>query len=455
MEELDRQLSADEKAAVAAKVWTLVNALPQRDLIEESDARQWISRVVELHGEQAIWHAIRLNGFGGSEIGVLVRNQHGVRADHMASAHDIVLGKLMRKVPDETNEHMTRGHENEDRHASMFYRKYGAHRDLPAFETLKAAQGSLPWMRYSPDEVAQLPSRMLAATRPMAAERAMSRWLIDYKAPSRVEDDAEIHFQYGCQLAQGAILCEEQGVELHGLMLSQFDWANWRLKDDVVEVSEELKQLVRNAGNWAWDCVMHNVVPPYIRTPVLADSEGFVAKHVELAERMANVSALAKAADDRAKELRAELILGLDGRKLDGHKIVLPGAGALTSNLKIDAEKVQADLTPEQVAKVVKKDGYDEKRMAAHLKSLGVDLKQFKADKIDSDKLAEHADEFGIDLDAYMAEQHVFRIDKPLKEEMERYVDTHFPLVALPQADPEAPAADEFAEEPMAEAPRG
>lgn len=455
MEDLDRKPSAEEKAAITSKVWKLVDALPQRDLIEISDARQWISRVVELHGEQAIWHAIRLNGFGGSEIGVLVRNQHGVRADHMASAHDIVLGKLMRKIPDETNEHMTRGHENEDFHAGKFYKKYGAHRDMAAFEALKTSQGSLPWMRYSPDDLVLMPSKLLAQTRPMAAARPMSRWLIDYKAPSQVEDDAEIHFQYGCQLAQGAILCEEQGVELHGLMLSQYDWARWRLKDDVIEVSEELKQLVRDGGNWAWDCVMRNAPPPYIRTPVLADSEGFVAKHAELAERMANVSALAKAAEDRAKELRAELILGLSNRKLDGHKIVLPGAGALTANVKIDAERVQADLTEEQIAKVVKKDGYDEKRMAAHLKSLGVDLKQFKADKIDPDKLAEHADEFGIDLDAYLTEQHVFKIDKALKEEMERYVDTHFPLVAQSQEEGESQAADEFAEEPMAEAPRG
>ncbi|CAN7370065.1 hypothetical protein [Variovorax sp. LjRoot178] len=455
MEELDRQLTADDKAEINKKVWSLVDALPQRDLIELSDARQWIGRVVELHGEQAIWHAIRLNGFGGSEIGVLVRNQHGVRADHMASAHDIVLGKLMRKIPDETNEHMTRGHENEEPHSRKFYKKYGAHRDLEAFGILSKAQGSLPWMRYSPDEVAMLPSKVLAATRPMAVERPMSRWLIDYKAPSKIEEDDEIHFQYGCQLAQGAILCEENGVEIHGLMLSQFDWAGWRLKDDVVEVGEELKHLVREAGNWAWNCVMTKQVPPYVRTPVLTDSEGFVAKHVDLAERLANVSALSKAADARAQELRAELLVGLDGRKLDGCKIVLPGAGALTANLKIDTEKLQAELKPEQLSKVTKKDGYDSAAMARHLKSLGVDLKQFKADKIDADKLAEHADSFGIDLEAYMAEQHVFKIDKPIKEEMERYIDTHFPLVAPAQAAADEPAADQFAEEPMAEAPRG
>ncbi len=52
MEELDRQLTADEKAEITKKVWSLVDALPQRDLIELSDARQWIGRVVDLHANR-------------------------------------------------------------------------------------------------------------------------------------------------------------------------------------------------------------------------------------------------------------------------------------------------------------------------------------------------------------------------------------------------------------------
>ncbi|WP_298705830.1 YqaJ viral recombinase family protein [Variovorax gossypii] len=461
MDALDHVLSGEEKEAITKKVWSLVDALPQRDLIALSDARQWVDTVVNLHGEQAVWHAIRLNGFGGSEIGVLVRNHHGVRADHMANAHDIVLGKLMRRAPVETNEHMQRGHENEPLHASKFYKKYGAHRDQEAFDKLSKAQGSLPWMRYSPDEVALIPSRLLALTRAMADARPMSRWLADYKAPSRVEDDAEIHFQYGCQLAQGAILCDEQGIELHGLMLSQYDWAGWRLKDDVIVVNDELKDMVRLSGSWGWNCVMTGEVPPYVRTPVLADAEAFVLKHADLAVRMANASALANAADKRAQELRAELLLGLGARRLDGHKVVMPGAGTLTANFKIDVEKVQEVLTPEQMAQVVKKDGYDDKAMAAHLKSLNVDLKQFRTNKVDADKLAEHAEAFGIDLEAYVAEQPIFRVDKPIKQEMEAFIDIHYPLHVAPvvqserESDHLADQEHQEEEETTAEAPRG
>ncbi|TAL65752.1 MAG: hypothetical protein EPN79_11270 [Burkholderiaceae bacterium] len=454
MEELGQELSEQDKASITQNVWTLVDALPQRDLIKASDARAWVAQVVELHGVQAIWHAVRLNGFGGSEIGVLVRNMHGVRADHMASAHDIVLGKLMRKIPDETNEHMTRGHENEALHAAKFYKKYGAFRDEAAFLKLTQAQGTLPWMRYSPDEVAQIPSKLLASTRGASGKRPTSRWLIDYKAPSCVEEGEEIHFQYGCQLAQGSILCEEQGVELHGLMLSQYDWAHWRLKDDVIVVSDDLKQMVRDAGNWAWGCVMRAEVPRYISTPVLADSAGFVEKNSELAVRMAHVLALSSAADERAMELRKMLLENLGGTKLDGHKIVLPGAGALTAFLKIDMEKLQADLTAEQLASVLKKDGYDEKRMAAHLKSLGVDLKQFKVDKVDPDKLAEQAESFGIDLDRYMVEQHVFKVEKPLKEEMQLFVNTHYPLAVEPSEETSV-LLEQGVTEPVAEMPRG
>lgn len=303
-----------------------------------------------------------------------------------------------------------------------------------------------------------IPSAVLAATRPMAHVRKMSRWLADYKAPSKVEDHAEIHFQYGCQLAQGAILCEEQGIEIHGLMLSQYDWAGWRLKDDVVVADEELKQLVRNAGNWAWDCVMRNSPPAYIRTPTLPDADAFVEKHSALATRLAQVSALAKAAEERAQELRALLIEGLGGRRLDGHKVVLPGAGALTASQKVDADKVKDALTDEQLALVLKKDGYDEKLMAAHLRSMNVDLKPFRGSKVDADKLAERANEFGIDLEAYLAEQPMFRIEKPIKEEMELYVNTYFPLEVIGTTESDDDGASEDvpdAEEILAEAPRG
>jgi len=144
-------MEQEARTEVTRRVWDIVNRLPQREAIRESDASTWVDEVVGAHGEAALWHAVRLGGFGGSEIGVLIRNRHGERADHGASAHDIVEAKLMRRAPLEETSHLRRGHENEEIHARRFWQKWNATRDESVYEALKNAKGSHPWMRYSPD----------------------------------------------------------------------------------------------------------------------------------------------------------------------------------------------------------------------------------------------------------------------------------------------------------------
>ena len=45
-----------------------VDALPQRELIAEHDARFWTEEVVDRYQDLALWHATRAGGFGGSQI---------------------------------------------------------------------------------------------------------------------------------------------------------------------------------------------------------------------------------------------------------------------------------------------------------------------------------------------------------------------------------------------------
>jgi hypothetical protein len=56
-----------------------------------------------------------------------------------------------------------------------------------------------------------------------------------------------------------------------------------------------------------------------------------------------------------------------------------------------------------------------------------------------------------------VAEQPIFRLEKPIKKEMEAYIDTHFPLHVAPvlQDEQEPEPQDEQEEETTAEAPRG
>jgi len=202
-----RNTDREARAALERRVWDIVDRLPQREAIRTADATAWVDDVVAKHGEAALWHATRLGGFGGSEIGVLIRNRHGERADHGASAHDIVEAKLMRRAPLEETSHLRRGHENEDLHAQRFWAKWGAVRDVAAYEALKNAKGSHPWMRYSPDDVVRMPLRVDVGDdgRPVfvRTKQASLLWLIDYKAPSQVDASARIAMQYAAQLHQG------------------------------------------------------------------------------------------------------------------------------------------------------------------------------------------------------------------------------------------------------------
>jgi hypothetical protein len=432
------QTKSAAEIEIAAKVWGIVNALPHRGAILESDARAWVDEVVGLHGQAAIWHAIRLNGVGGSEIGVLVRNRAGVRADHQASAHDIVAGKLMRKAPTETSGHMTRGHENEEPHSRRFYAKYGASRDLEAYNALTAAKGRRAWMRYSPDDVVQMPVMLLRDTEgvfyPSLRGEHNKRWLIDYKAPSKIDSSDEIAFQYACQLTQGAILCAEAGIELHGMMLSQFDWANWALKDDVVVWDQSLGELVLDAGDYYWDYVLKGQVPDYIRTEEMVGMEEYSQEYLKAADMFANLVALADASKKRAEEIRVTLLEPVKNKRLMGQKITfgLTGSPILTMGSKqmLDREAVQKAFTPEQLAACSGTVTYDEKLMLAHLRSINANLEPFKKYDLDATKVYAMAAKEGLDGEVLVAEQLTLAASKAVKESMATFINENYPLSA-------------------------
>ena len=449
----------NDKAVIATRVWAIVNALPHREAILESDARAWVDTVIELHGEAAIWHAIRLNGFGGSEIGVLVRNRAGIRADHQASAHDIVAGKLMRKAPTETSGHMTRGHENEEPHSKRFYAKYGAYRDQAAYDALKDAQGKRPWMRYSPDDVVQMPVSLeldaSGAYFPSLRGGQMKRWLIDYKAPSKIDSSDEIAFQYACQLTQGAILCAETGVDLDGMMLSQFDWANWALKDDVIMWDQSVGQMVLDAGDTYWDYVRKGEVPDWIRTQEVTGMEAYSTEYLVAAEMFANLSALADASKKRADEIRKQILVPIDGKRLAGQKITF-GLGSpvlvLGAKQMLDREAAMKLLTEEQINACSGKAVYNADAMESHLRALGADMKPFRKPDLDATKVYALAADIGLDADALVAEQITLTTAKPIKEKMVDYINEHYPLSAA-LVGHEAPVANDQTQAEQAEAP--
>lgn len=422
---------------IKAQCRKIIDGFRHREAIREDDIREWISHVVAEAGEAATWHATRAGGFGGSDIGILVRNFQGARADHQASAHDIVASKLLRAVPNEETGDMRRGHANEPRHAEMYYAKYGAVRDVEAYTKLSKATGLRVWMRYSPDDVVLQPAEV---PNPALGGRLLRRLLIDYKAPRRVEPDAEIAFQYSCQLHQGAIISAHAGIHLDGLQLSQFDWAGWELKDDYVQYDQELARLILTAGDHYYDYVMRGELPPYVMTPVFSEVDEFVRRYGQKAQMLAQISAMAKAFTDEAERRADELKAELKGTRLAGTKLPM-GDLTVTAVRLLDHEAIAKALTPDElhtVRKVGDRPAYDTAAMVAKLKSLNVDVKQFRTERADPDKAYELLLAKGFDPESMMEEQLRLGVSNFLKQQAQDVVAATYP----PALDCEAPTAD-------------
>ena len=436
-----------------ARLWEKLETLPQRDLIDRSDAQQWIDYMANVMPQEAVWHMIRAGGVGGSEIGGLVRNYLGHRADHGFSAHEWAESKLLRATPTLPAGVLLRGHAMEPIHRERFYVEYDCKRDVPAYDKLSKAQGSLVWMRYSPDDV-------IALDRPTRFEQAgegvielQGRVLLDYKAPTTIDDNARIAFQYTCQLHQGAIICEEQGLELTGAMLSQFNWATWSLKNDFVTINPELCQLIKEAGNHYWDFVMRGEIPPYVMRKKLALDANTRDRWDEAAHRLAQLNAMQNPMKKAAEDLRAKLIagLGLLDTRLEGQAISFPGALTISSTIGIDEDAVYEAIPEEEISSLMvpeKTTKYDTDAMLAKLRELQVDLKPFrKKTKLDPTLVFDALVAKGLDPENFLEETHRLTVAKEMKEQSQDWYDQSFESVATPEDDLDmlTPTADSAA----------
>lgn len=404
----------------------IIDLFHHRGALRDDDIRAWVSTVVRSHGDAAIWHATRAGGFGGSDIGVLARNFSGHRADHMNSAHDIIQSKLLKSVPDEDAGDLRRGHENEPLHAEKYYAKYAASRDGAAFDLLSKSQGLRVWMRYSPDDVVLLPANQ---PNPALGGLHARRLLIDYKAPRVVNPTDAVAFQYACQLHQGAMICSKAGIHLDGLMLSQYNWAEWSLKDDNIPYDPEISKLILQAGDHYYGYAMRGELPPYIFTPKFDREQEFIDAFGQKAQRMAHISAIGKAHVDESDQIGQEIKESLKDLRLAGKKMQL-GDLTVTAVNMVDHAKINELLSKPEIALLRKKDKpeYDVTAMALKLLELGGDPELFRIDKIDADKAYPYLIEKGFDPEQFMSEQIRFKVSNFLKDAARQLVLESFPI---------------------------
>ena len=443
--------NAAETERITKAVWSIIDRLPQREAIVDADARAWVPEVVDRYGELAIWHATRAGGFGGSQIGALVRNFAGQRADHEQSAHDIVAGALLRKTPDEPNGHMRRGIAFEEMHRRWFHEKYEAVRDERGFKALSTGVGARPWMRYSPDDLVFVPNPGAEPGAPML------RKLIDYKAPSQVDQGASVSFQYVCQLHMGRLVCENNGVHVDAMQLSQFDWANWQIKDDDVPLVPGLDDLLMQAGDHYWSFVLRGELPPYVRKERLPDERAMQERLNEPASRLAYLKAIMSSLGKKVKEVEAEVLPVLQKVRFGATRLKLDGL-SYTASPVFDEEQVRALvpelITEEQLASVPLKANstkrYDEDAMLAALRALQVDVKQFlKPGNLDGDALYQMLSDAGVDADALVSEQLRCTVDKKLGEQVSAWVERSFSDLFTARATPGQVMAEASQAEPQ------
>jgi hypothetical protein len=390
-----------------AKVLERVNRLPQRDLIPNERAHEWVRTVVRRFPEQAEWHAIRAGGIGGSEIGELVQNFMGYRGD-FSSAHEIVASKLLMRVPEESTPAMLRGQQTEELHRQWFYQKMGCARDNESFAKLTTGVGPRPWMRYSPDDV----------VRPLDG-RPM-RILIDYKAPSTMDekDEERIAFQYNCQLAQGAMVAMHSGVALSGAYLSRLDWARWDLTINPAPIDERLFEVIDHAGNHYWDeFVMRGLVPDYVKRPRL----NLVPDDQDKLERMsvtyARINTLAGELKKRADDVKGSMRNLLSRYDTSGSSVRTPFMSISTSET-LTSEPDPAEALTDEQREAAELSLYDRRKMARYLSFRGVDLKPLVDLKLALARLKE----LGQDLKPLCNDEKLLKQLKNLKVD----VDEHF-----------------------------
>lgn len=187
---------------------SILDALPQRHVIDQTDAVRWVEGVLRHHPERAEWHAKRLLGLGGSEIGAVVSYYRGESHTGFHSIADIVQSKLMKRLPGFENSHMRRGNRLENLASRVFMLTTGFSPDGPATRALAGAEKrqGYEFVVGNQDEIVVGNGK---------------RFMVDYKVPNVFSESVE--FDYVCQLHHYTTMANLAGIRIDGLIIAKLD----------------------------------------------------------------------------------------------------------------------------------------------------------------------------------------------------------------------------------------
>lgn len=295
------------------KLKGMIAELPQAKFLTEARITKWLGAVMSFEPERVEWHIKRLSGIGGSEIGTLV----APFMDEFSfdTARDIFMNKMMLTVPEPSNGHMRRGTYLEDMIRDEFRKTFnarGVDEDLVKFPTYFNKEH--PWLVGNPDDLVEIGGL---------------RFMTDYKCPmpgfKDKYDKNGVSFGYICQLHHYTLIAQAMDIRVDGLLLCSWDMEGWQPDVRQVAMSEEVFETIIRAGDWFWnDCILQNKMPSYSSTPKLKleDGDHNGVKIKQLLETSAILSTIANRAYAKDKDIKAEIALLMEGRRIGDQKLI-------------------------------------------------------------------------------------------------------------------------------------
>ena len=306
----------------------IIESLPQRKFIQDDDIARWLNDVWETEPDRIIWHANRLRGWGGSEIGILVADMRSKEGSEFSptyhtfkSAHELVKEKLLISSPsrdeDENINDLKRGTECEswliDKLVRDLKETYGEDQVKIDQATMDALAGMVvnekhPWLVGNID---------------LALIIKNKRLLIDIKAPQSSKAyymSVSTPFTYDCQLKQYELVASQLPVpiEFDNTVLACYDHDKYKFHLGVVNSDESIKEDILRAGDLYFnEYLLKGRVPDFPKSKVPSATMDVLPDSVEGKLSKAHALKIAiKAAEKQLQDVEDEINAEITSMKL-------------------------------------------------------------------------------------------------------------------------------------------
>ena len=410
---------ASQTHSVDEQIKALYKAEQSR-FFTENRVKSWLDQVLKVDADRLPWHVKRTYGFGGSEVGVLVAERHGL-VDPFESARNIVASKLLINAPQEAIPAMERGQYMEDVIAKKFFADHAAYnpvRDEEAMAIMSKTLGLRVWQNGSPDEV-------------VVMGKNRRRYIADYKAPG--EDGYEVKgvpMRYAAQLHHYGMIAEKCGIHVDGFLLIGLNYRQWKLEVLPVPFDPELQEQILEAGDYYWnEFVMQDRLPEFGRKQYFDMAQlGDRERVEEQALQFLVNKRIADVGYKEAEKLKTAIGATLSEHKVGDSKLQLVG-GLLDISAKptFNCELAAEALGPK--ADAARLPDWDVEGLLEAARQAGIDVTPFErvSDKFDEDKLRELLEAEGMNLEAYDGENFTFKLSAakkgPVAERMAQVAD--------------------------------